>query len=72
MTVAGLNALFAAVHDIFAFLDFNYISRAKLAAVVAAITWYVNHKFIYIFSYVYDQPADSENGCLYADTIVKP
>ena len=42
ITVEGLDALFAATNDIFSFTSLDFISNAKLAAMLAALAWYVH------------------------------
>lgn len=39
LSVSGLDAMFAAVSDIFSFLDFDFISHVKLASFLALLTW---------------------------------
>jgi hypothetical protein len=41
MTISGLDAMFGAVNDIFAFLTLDFVKQAKLGAFLALLVWYV-------------------------------
>jgi hypothetical protein len=45
--VSGLDSIFSGTTDILAYLSFDFLLHAKVAALIAGVTWYVLHSSLW-------------------------